>query len=149
MPDIALYHPDIARNTGAMMRLCACLGAPMHVIEPCGFVWDEDKMRRSGMDYMDQVALVRYASWTVFCDKMEGRRIILVTTKGDTPYTGFSFRSDDILLMGSESAGVPDAVHARAAARLVIPMRGACRSLNVATAAAMVLGEALRQTGGS
>ena len=148
MPGLALYHPDIAQNTGAMMRLCACLGVPLHVIEPCGFVWDEGKMRRAGMDYMDAVDMTRYASWSVFCDKMSERRMVLITTTGDVPYTQFAFRDDDILIMGSESAGAPQAVHEKAAARIVIPMHGACRSLNVATAAAMVLGEAIRQCSG-
>ncbi len=145
MPDLAFYQPDIAQNTGAMMRLCACMGVRLHVIEPCGFVWDEVKMRRAGMDYMDKVCVVRHISWAAFREAMAGRRILLVTTRGAEPYTGFSFRADDILLMGRESAGVPDEVHAQADARLLIPLAGACRSLNVATAAAMVLGEAIRQ----
>src|SRR3982750_3412876 len=109
---LALYQPDIPQNSGAAMRLCACLGAGLDIIEPCGFVWDDKKIRRSGMDYIDAVDMKRYVSWTQFLDSQRGkRRIILLTTKGAAAYTEFVFRPDDILLAGRESAGVPDEVH--------------------------------------
>jgi tRNA (cytidine/uridine-2'-O-)-methyltransferase len=146
---LALYQPDIPQNTGAAMRLCACLGAGLAIIEPCGFVWDDKKVRRSGMDYIDAADIVRHASWAQFLDIHQGkRRIILLTTKGAAVYTDFVFRPDDILLAGRESAGVPDEVHEAADARIVIPMRNGMRSLNVVNAAAMALGEALRQVKG-
>lgn len=149
MPRLALYQPDIPQNAGAAMRLCACLDAGLDIIEPCGFVFDDKKIRRSGMDYIDRIALTRHRSWNDFLDAYKGRRrIILMTTRGRTPYTGFAFESSDILLAGSESAGVPDNVHNAADACVIIPMRQGLRSLNVVNAAAMILGEALRQTGG-
>lgn len=146
---LALYQPDIPQNAGAAMRLCACLGAGLDIIEPCGFVWDDRKIRRSGMDYMDAADIRRFGSWDAFLSQSRaaGRRIILLTTKTDTAYTAFSFRQGDILLMGQESAGAPAAIHEAADARLTIPLRPGMRSLNVVNAAAMVLGEALRQTG--
>jgi tRNA (cytidine/uridine-2'-O-)-methyltransferase len=144
---LALYQPDIPQNAGAAMRLCACLGVPMAVIEPCGFVWDDRKIRRSGMDYIEGLSLTRHSGWDAFAAARGKRRIILLTTRGDTVYTDFSFRADDILLTGRESAGVPEDVHNEADARILIPMRPGMRSLNVINAAAMVLGEALRQTG--
>lgn len=130
------------------MRLCAGLGIALDIIEPCGFPWDDKKIRRSGMDYIDAVDLTRHSSWEQFLTAHQGRRLILLTTKSDMGYTDFTFRPDDILLAGRESAGVPDDVHNRADARLVIPLRADLRSLNVVTACAMVLGEALRQTHG-
>ena len=142
---LALYEPDIPQNVGAMMRLCACLNVGMDIIEPCGFVWDEGKICRAGMDYIDHLQLTRHASWQAF--KPAGR-LVLLTTKAAQPYTRFAFQPDDVLMVGRESAGVPDAVHQAVGARVIIPMNPACRSLNVATAAAMVLGEALRQTRG-
>ncbi len=144
----ALYQPDIPQNTGAMIRLCACLGVPLDIIEPCGFPWDAGRMRRSGMDYLDKVSLTRHASWDRFRQAYEGRRIVLLTTKSALPYTGFEFQKSDILLAGRESAGVPDDVHESADARITIPMREGLRSLNVVNATAMVLGEALRQAEG-
>ena len=147
---IALYQPDIPQNTGTLLRTAACLGVGMDVIEPCGFVFSDRHLRRSGMDYIDLAPLERHLSWDVFRAKRqqdEGRRLVLLTTKGAQPYTDFAFRADDVLLMGSESAGVPDDVHASADARLTIPMAEGARSLNIAVAASMVLGEALRQTG--
>jgi tRNA (cytidine/uridine-2'-O-)-methyltransferase len=146
MPRLALYQPDIPQNTGAAMRLAACLGTGLDVIEPCGFPWDERRMRRSGMDYMEAAGLIRHASWQAFRDAYKGRRIILLTTKAALPYTDFSFKDSDILLAGRESAGVPEEVHDAADGRVVIPLVPGMRSLNVVTAAAMVLGEALRQT---
>lgn len=145
---LALYQPDIPQNTGAAMRLCACLGVGLDIIEPCGFPWDERKIRRSGMDYITGLDMTRHPGWDSFLAQRTGRRIILLTTRGDMAYTRFDFRADDILMLGRESAGVPAPVHDRADARLAIPMQPGMRSLNVINAAAMVMGEALRQTGG-
>jgi len=149
---LALYEPDIPQNTGAMLRLAACLGVAVDVIEPCGFLLDDRRLRRAGMDYIDRVDLVRHSSWQAFLRITEGStdggRLVLLTTRGDLPYCSFAFDRTDTLLVGRESAGVPDAVHAAAAARLVVPMQAGVRSLNVALTAAMVLGEALRQTSG-
>jgi len=142
---LALYQPDIPQNTGAILRLAACTGIGVDVIEPCGFVWSETRMRRAGMDYIERTTVVRHRSWDAF-RQAPHERLILLTTQGDTPYTSFAFRADDTLLLGRESAGVPDGVHRAASARVVIPMANGARSLNVALAAAMILGEALRQT---
>jgi tRNA (cytidine/uridine-2'-O-)-methyltransferase len=144
---IALYQPDIPQNTGAIMRLAACMGIAVDIVEPCGFVWSDARLRRAGMDYIGHVPLVRHVSWQAYSAAPRGR-LVLLTTRGSQPYTTFDFRPDDTLLLGSESAGVPDPVHAEADARLCIPMVPETRSLNVALAAAMVLGEALRQTDG-
>jgi len=144
---LALYQPDIAANTGAMMRLCACLGAGLDIIEPCGFVMDDQKLRRAAMDYTEHLSYKRHRSWDDFVGQIGKRRLILLTTRGATPYYDFAFQKDDILLTGRESAGVPDDVHARSSARLVIPMQPGIRSLNVAMSAAIMLAEALRQTG--
>ena len=148
---IALYEPDIPQNTGTILRLCACLGIEAHIIEPTGFPSSDRAFRRAGMDYLDQVALRRHASWTVFEDwrRAEKLRLVLFTTRAAQPYLTHAFQPDDILLLGRESAGVPDKVHDAADARLLIPMRAGLRSINVAMVAAMALGEALRQTGGS
>lgn len=143
---LALFQPDIPQNTGALMRLGACLGVAVDIIEPTGFVFDDKRMRRAGMDYLDRLELVRHISWTHYMSHRAPGRLVLLTTKAAIAYTGFAFRPDDTLLLGRESAGVPDAVHDAADARLVIPMRPGLRSINVAQAAAMVLGEALRQT---
>ena len=144
---IALYQPDIPQNAGTLLRTAACLGLAVDVIEPCGFLWDDRKLRRSGMDYLDQVEVIRHHTWGAFRFAYDSsRRVILLTTRAATPYTGFTFRADDILLLGRESAGVPDEVHDAVDARVTIPLRPGLRSLNVAVAAAMVLGEALRQT---
>lgn len=130
------------------MRLGACFGVPVDLIEPAGFVLDDRRMRRAGMDYIDRLTLIRHASWDRFqADRVPGR-LVLLTTKAAMPYTGFAFRPSDILLLGRESSGVPDFVHEAADARLVIPLLPGLRSINVAQAAAMALGEALRQTGG-
>lgn len=146
---VALYQPDIPQNTGAAMRLCACLGMGLDIIEPCGFVLDDKKIRRSGMDYVQNLELVRHQSWERFLETYQGkRRIVLLTTKADGPYTDFTFAPDDILLAGRESAGTPEDVHAAADARITIPMPGGGRSLNVVNSLAMVSGEALRQTKG-
>jgi tRNA (cytidine/uridine-2'-O-)-methyltransferase len=131
-----------------LIRLGACLGVPVDIIAPCGFLWSDAKLRRAGMDYLGQAELAHHASWAAFKAANAGARVVLLTTKGATPYLDFAFDAADILLLGRESAGVPDAVHASAAARLFIPMRPGLRSLNVAMAGAIVLTEALRQTGG-
>ena len=142
---LALYQPDIPQNAGALMRLCACLGVAMDIIEPCGFLLSDRNFRRAGMDYLASLDLIRHASWEEFRGQPQGR-LLLLTTKASTPYFGFSFAPSDTLLVGRESAGVPDQVRQAADVRLTIPMRAGMRSLNVAQAAAMVLGEGLRQT---
>jgi len=145
---IALYEPDIPQNTGTILRLAACLGIAAHIIEPAGFPVSDRAFRRAGMDYLDQVALVRHANWDAFeaWRKHAGARVILFTTRATLSYYDYAYRADDVLLFGRESAGVPEAVHTAADVRLVIPMAGGLRSLNVAVAAAMAVGEALRQT---
>ncbi len=143
---LALYQPDIPQNAGSMMRLCACLGVAMDLIEPCGFLPSDRNFRRAGMDYLSGLELARHASWEEFQAQRQGR-LVLLTTKASVPYYDFSFALSDTLLMGRESAGVPAEVHQAADVRLTIPMRAGMRSLNVAQAAAMVLGEGLRQTG--
>ena len=146
---IALYQPDIPQNTGAIMRLAACLGVALDLIEPAGFLLGDRRLKRAGMDYLDLLDLTRHRSWAAFLERRPaGHRLILLTTRAAVPYHRFVFEPDDSLLLGRESAGVPDEVHAAADARLRIPMRAGARSLNVALAAALVLGEALRQTGG-
>jgi tRNA (cytidine/uridine-2'-O-)-methyltransferase len=146
---IALYQPDIPQNTGTILRLCACMGVAAHIIEPTGFAISDRHFRRAGMDYLDQVDWRRHDSWTKFEEwrRQEGHRLLLFTTKGATPYLDFRYQASDILLFGRETAGVPQTVAEAADARLVIPIRPGLRSLNVAMAAAMALGEALRQTG--
>ena len=146
---LALYEPDIAQNTGTILRLCACLGVAAHIVEPAGFPVSDRAFRRAGMDYLDHVTLRRHASWSAFdaWRQAEKLRLVLFTTKTTTSYLDHRY-GDDVLLFGRESAGVPDAVQAAADARLTIPMRPGLRSLNVAMACAMALGEALRQTDG-
>lgn len=144
---LALFQPDIPQNAGALIRLGACLGVPIDIIEPCGFVLSDRRLRRAGMDYLDSAALTRHESWAAFhASHDNAARLVLLTTAGTTPYHRFAFAGDDTIVLGRESAGVPGEVHAASAARLRIPMRQGLRSLNVALAAAMVLGEALRQT---
>lgn len=149
---LALYEPDIPQNAGTILRLSACLGVPVDIVEPCGFVFDDRRLRRAGMDYLDAVDLTRHSSWNAYrvwrAGSERAGRLILLTTKGDTPYTDFSFAPSDTLMLGRESGGVPPEVNDAADARLLIPMKPGMRSLNVAVAAAMVLGEALRQTEG-
>jgi tRNA (cytidine/uridine-2'-O-)-methyltransferase len=147
---IALYEPDIPQNTGTILRLCACLGIEAHIIGPAGFPTSDRAFRRAGMDYLDAVAIVRHASWRDFevWRHSASHRLILFTTAAPLSYLDYQFRAEDILLFGRESAGVPEEVHAAADARLLIPMRPNLRSLNIAVAAAMAAGEALRQTGG-
>lgn len=145
---IALYQPDIPQNTGTILRLCACLAVEAHIIEPAGFPTSDRHFRRSGMDYLDQVSITRHDSWTAFeaWRSGDGGRLILFSTKAALPYLDHAYADNDILLFGRESAGVPDQVVAAADQRLVIPIEGGMRSLNVAMTAAMALGEALRQT---
>lgn len=148
---LALYQPDIPQNAGAMLRTAACLGVAVDIIEPCGFLWSGRHVRRAGLDYLDAASVRRHVSWQAFrqaCDADTGLRLVLLTTRGITRYTDHRFNEDDILLVGRETGGVPEEVHAAAAARLIIPMAAGMRSLNVSVAAAMALGEALRQTGG-
>jgi tRNA (cytidine/uridine-2'-O-)-methyltransferase len=142
---VALFEPDIPQNAGALIRLGACLGVVVDIIEPCGFLWSDARLRRAGMDYLDHAEIVRHASWLDFLARRAGR-LILLTTRAEHSYTGFMFERDDTLILGRESAGVPDHVHEAAHARLRVPMRPGLRALNVAQAGAMVLGEALRQT---
>ncbi len=144
---LALFEPDIPTNTGAILRLGACMGVAVDLIEPFGFLWADRRLKRAGMDYLDSVAIARHASWDRFRASREPGRLVLLTTKGALPYHRFAYRPDDTLLFGRESGGVPEEVHDAADARLVIPLRAGLRSLNVALAAALVLGEALRQTG--
>jgi tRNA (cytidine/uridine-2'-O-)-methyltransferase len=147
---IALYQPDIPQNTGTILRLCACFGCEAHIIEPAGFPVGDRAFRRAGMDYLDRVAILRHRDWDTFLAwrAQAGARLLLLTTAGEQSYLHCSYRDGDVLLLGRESAGVPQAVHEAADARLVIPMRPGLRSLNVAVAASIVAGEALRQTGG-
>lgn len=144
---LALYQPDIPQNTGAMLRLAACFGLGVDVILPAGFIFDDKRMRRAGMDYIDQVEIVRHSAWNAYLELRNGTegRLVLLTTKGDRAYTDFSFSAEDTMLVGRESSGVPEDVAAAADARLVIPMRPGLRSLNVAMAAAIVTAEAMRQ----
>jgi tRNA (cytidine/uridine-2'-O-)-methyltransferase len=144
---IALFEPDIPQNTGAILRLAACLGVEAHIIEPAGFPTTDRAFRRAGMDYLDRVEIVRHASWETFeaWRAGAGARLILFTTRARVSYLDHGFRRGDVLLFGRESAGVVEKVHAAADARLVIPMRDGLRSLNVAMAAAMAAGEAMRQ----
>lgn len=142
---LALFEPDIPQNAASLIRSCACLGVPVDVIEPCGFLFSEAGFKRAGLDYLELADVVRHGSWEAFRSAAKGR-LVLLTTKGALSYTAFAYAPDDILLLGRESAGVPDYVHQTVEARLCIPMRSGLRSINVAQAGAMVLGEALRQT---
>jgi len=150
MPRIALYQPDIPHNTGAILRFAACLGVDVDIIEPAGFDLSDRGLKRAGMDYVERVALRRHISFDAFqaWRQGEGSRLVLLSTKADQAYTDFAFRTDDILLFGRESAGVPESVHEQAEARLIVPMRPGLRSINLAMTVAMVTGEALRQTDG-
>ncbi len=148
---LALFQPDIPQNTGTLMRLCACVDLPIDIIEPCGFIFNDKAMRRAGMDYLDMVDYRRHDSWQDFLQyraehPAEYGRIVLLTTHASKPYVDFEFKENDIILMGRESAGVPEEVHQIADARLLIPMNENARSINVAVSATMVVGEALRQT---
>jgi len=147
---LALYQPDIPQNTGTILRLAACLGVPVDVIGPTGFDFTDRALKRAGLDYLEHVNLTRHESFAAFESRRRstGARQVLLTTHAETAFSSFAFAAADTLLLGRESGGVPPSVHAAADARLRIPMRSGLRSLNVAVAAAMVLGEALRQTGG-
>jgi tRNA (cytidine/uridine-2'-O-)-methyltransferase len=146
---IALYQPDIAGNTGTILRFAACLGLGVDIIEPAGFPLSDRALKRAGMDYLEMAALTRHVDWHAFENwrRGEARRLVLLSTKAATAYTDFIFAGDDILLFGRESAGVPDPVHEAADARLIIPMQPGARSINVALSVAMVAGEAIRQLG--
>jgi len=145
---LALYEPDIPQNTGTILRLCACLGIEAHIVGPAGFPTSDRAFRRAGMDYLDAVTVMRHTGWAQFegWRRAAGYRLLLFTTAASRSYLEHRYRPDDILMFGRESAGVPERVHAAADGRLVIPMRPGLRSLNVAVAAAMAAGEALRQT---
>lgn len=145
---LALYQPDIPQNTGAILRLSACFGVPVDLIEPAGFVITDARLRRAGMDYIDHVTLVRHANWGRFLADRPAGRLVLLTTRAEVALHDFSFEPSDTLLLGRESAGVPDEVHAAADARLRVPIRAEMRSLNVAMTAAIALHQALRVTGG-
>lgn len=144
---LAAYQPDIPQNTGALIRLSAAFDVPLDLIEPFGFLWDERKIRVAAMDYYDLAHITRHTSWEKFTESVKApQRVVLLTTKSTLAYTDFAFRPDDILLLGRESAGVPDTVHAAIPDRVTIPLAPDARSFNVAMAGAIVLAEALRQT---
>lgn len=147
LPRLALYQPDIPQNAGTLLRLAACLSFAVDVIEPCGFLWDEKRMRRAGMDYLDQVSVTRHSSWTAFhhANQAAGRRLVLLSTKASTRLDRFTFTGNDSIMVGRESAGVPDDVAEAAHVRVRIPLVPGTRSLNVALAAAITMSEALRQ----
>jgi tRNA (cytidine/uridine-2'-O-)-methyltransferase len=145
---IALFEPDIPQNLGAFIRLSAGLAVPIDIIEPCGFPVDDKRIRRAAMDYYDLASITRHASWTAFCRDRPPGRLVLLTTKGARTFPDVAFEPSDTLLLGRESAGVPDEVHEAADLRLRVPLQKGARSLNVALAASMVLSEALRQTSG-
>ena len=145
---IALFEPEIAGNVGAVMRLGACLGADVDLIEPLGFPWDDRRVRRTAMDYIDHVKVTRHASFATFCETLRQGRLVLFTTKTTQSAYALAYRADDVLLFGKESAGVPPEIVEAAHERVRLPMRAEVRSLNLATSAALALGEALRQTGG-
>ena len=144
-PKIALYEPDIPQNTAAIIRTCACLGAKLEIIEPCGFLLSDKRFKRVVMDYMDLEKIEFYQSSEKFFEKKQNQRIVLMTTKGSISYTKFKFKSDDTILFGRESAGVPEKVHKLIKDRLKIPMNNKVRSLNIASSVAIVLAESLRQ----
>ena len=147
---LALFQPDIPQNTGTLLRLCACLAVPLHIIGPAGFDASDRRLKRAGMDYIDRASLTRHVSWADFENwrRRSAQRLVLLTTAATCPYTEHAFRPDEVILLGRESGGVPDEVRKAADVKLVIPMAAGLRSINVALAGAMVLGEALRQTGG-
>ena len=144
---IALHQPDIAGNVGTILRLAACLNVPCDIIEPCGFPFSDKALKRAGMDYAVAANVARHADWASFHSTTHPQRLVLMTSKGSIPLYDAAFQPDDIVLMGSEGAGAPESIHAAAALRIRIPMAAGFRSLNVAVAAGIALGEALRQTG--
>lgn len=143
---IALYEPDIPQNTGALLRLAACLGVALDIIEPCGFALSDRRLKRAGLDYAERASFAMHSSFDAFIEKHSTDRVILLTTRAQQAHIDFAFEPEDILLLGRESAGVPQTVHARIAHKICIPMQPGLRSLNVALAGAIVLAEALRQT---
>ena len=145
IPKIALYEPDIPQNTAAIIRTCACLGAKLEIIEPCGFLLSDKRFKRVVMDYMDFNQIQFYQSAEKFFEEKKNHRIVLMTTKGPLNYTKFKFKSNDTILFGRESAGVPDKVHKLVENRLKIPMNNQFRSLNISSSVAIVLAESLRQ----
>jgi len=145
-PIIALYEPDIPQNTAAIIRTCACLGAKLEIIEPCGFLLTDKRFKRVVMDYMDHNQIEFYQSSDKFFEAKKNQRIVLMTTKGSISYTKFKFNSEDTILFGRESAGVPESIHQLIENRLKIPMNNNVRSLNIASSVAIVLAESLRQT---
>ena len=145
---LALFQPDIPQNVGAILRLGACLGVPVEVIEPCGFPFSDKGLRRAGLDYIDQVELTRHSSWQAFEEARPPGRLVLLTTAAQHSFSAYHFEADDILLLGRESAGAPEHLHKSADARIKIPMAPGARSLNVVVAAAIALAEGLRQTDG-
>ncbi len=149
---LALFEPDIPQNTGAILRLAACLGVAVDIIEPCGFLLSDPRLKRAGLDYLERVVIHRHSSWPAFLqwrtEQSGNGRLLLMTTKGETPHTAFAYDAEDTVMLGRESAGVPADVAAHCDARIRIPIAPGSRSLNVAQAAAMVMGEAMRQTGG-
>lgn len=147
MIKLVLFQPDIPQNAGAIIRLGACFNLPVEIIEPCGFVLDDKRLKRAAMDYSDGVELTRHVSWQAYRDAPKTGRLVLLTTRAATPCHSFSFLSGDTLMFGRESAGVPESVHEAADARIVIPMAPGARSLNVAQSAAIAAAEALRQLG--
>ena len=146
---LALYQPDIAQNTGTILRLAACLGVPVEIIQPTGFDMTDKALRRAGLDYLEHVEIIRHESFDAFdrARRSAGRRLVLMSSRGDTPMHEVGFEVDDVLMLGRESAGVPEDVHALADSRVAIPMRTGLRSLNIAVAAGIAVWEALRQTG--
>lgn len=145
---VVLYQPDIPQNTGTILRLAACLGISVHIIEPAGFTWSEKSLKRAGLDYLDHAKITRHDSFSRFTTDRPAGRLVLATTRRAQPYTEFAYRPDDLLLLGRESSGVPENVHDLVEAAVTVPMQRELRSLNVAVACAMILGEGLRQTGG-
>ncbi len=145
---IALFEPEIAGNVGAVLRLCACVGATVDLIEPLGFAWDDRRVRRAAMDYIDHVTVTRHADFAAFRATLDGGRLVLFSTKATESAYRFAYAPGDVLLFGKESAGVPQAVADACDALVRLPMKDAVRSMNLATSAALALGEALRQTGG-
>ena len=144
---VALFEPEIAGNVGNVLRLCACMGAAVDLIEPLGFVWDDKRVRRAAMDYIDHVEVRRHADWEAFRHDIGARRLVLFTTRAIDSSYDFAYRADDVLLFGKESAGVTDAVRSSVNASVRLPMRAGVRSLNLSTSAGLALGEAMRQTG--
>ena len=144
-PKIALYEPDIPQNTGAIIRICSCLGADLEIIEPCGFLFNDKRFKRVVMDYMDEKMIKFYRDYNDFFESKKNQRVILMTTKASVPYATFNFKINDTILFGRESAGVPEKIHALINKKLKIPMKNNKRSLNIASSVAIILAENLRQ----